>query len=58
MKKKIQSESKYTPVSDNVYHDGSSYRVRVCINGLKYSKNFPNKRQTIKYRNHLWNLTN
>jgi len=56
MKKK--TDSKYVPVSDNVYHDGSSYRVRVCINGLKYSKNFPNKRQAIKYRNQLWNLTN
>ena len=30
----------YVPVSNNVYHDGSSYRVRVSVNGTKYSKNF------------------
>jgi hypothetical protein len=53
---KTKTTSKYVPVSDNVYYDGSSYRVRVCINGLKYSKNFTNKRQAIKYRNQLWNL--
>ena len=25
----------YVPVSDNIYHDGSSYRVRVSVNGTK-----------------------
>ncbi len=53
---KTKTTPKYVPVGDNVYYDGSSYRVRVCINGLKYSKNFHNKRQAIKYRNQLWNL--
>jgi hypothetical protein len=43
----------YVPVSNNVYHDGSSYRVRVSINGTKYSKNFSNKKTAITYRNQL-----
>jgi hypothetical protein len=36
-----------------VYHDGSSYRVRVSVNGTKYSKNFSNKKTAITYRNQL-----
>jgi hypothetical protein len=43
----------YVPVSNNVYHDGSSYRVRVSVNGTKYSKNFSSKRTAITYRNQL-----
>jgi hypothetical protein len=43
----------YVPVSNNVYHDGSSYRVRVSINGTKYSKNFSNKKTAITFRNQL-----
>ena len=45
----------YVPVSNNVYHDGSSYRVRVSVNGTKYSKNFSSKRKAITYRNELQN---
>jgi hypothetical protein len=48
-----QTVTTYVPVSDNIYHDGSSYRVRVSINGQKYSKNFSNKRKAISYRNEL-----
>ena len=43
----------YVPVSNKVYHDGSSYRVRVSINGTKYSKNFSNKKTAITFRNQL-----
>ena len=43
----------YVPVSNNVYHDGSSYRVRVSINGTKHSKNFSNKKTAITFRNRL-----
>lgn len=50
---KRQTVTTYVPVSDNIYHDGSSYRVRVSINGTKYSKNFSNKRKAISYRNEL-----
>jgi hypothetical protein len=45
--------STYTPVADNVYHDGYSYRVRVSVNGNKISKNFSNKRKAIVFRNQL-----
>ena len=43
----------YVPVSDNIYHDGSSYRVRVSIDGTKYSKNFSSKRKAVQFRNEL-----
>ncbi len=43
----------YVPVSDNIYHDGSSYRVRVSVNGTKYSKNFSSKRKAVQFRNEL-----
>jgi hypothetical protein len=45
----------YVPVSDNIYHDGYSYRVRVSVNGKKVSKNFSNKKKAIAFRNELWN---
>jgi hypothetical protein len=48
-----QTVTTYVPVSDNIYHDGSSYRVRVSINGKKYSKNFSNKRKAVSFRNEL-----
>lgn len=47
------TKTTYVPVSNNVYHDGSSYRVRVSINGTKYSKNFSNKKTAITFRNQL-----
>ena len=43
----------YVPVSNNVYYDGHSYRVRVSVNGEKTSKNFSSKRNAISYRNQL-----
>jgi hypothetical protein len=48
-----RTKTTYVPVSNNVYHDGSSYRVRVSINGTKYSKNFSNKKTAITFRNQL-----
>ena len=47
------TKTTYVPVSNNVYHDGSSYRVRVSINGEKISKNFSNKKKAITFRNLL-----
>lgn len=46
-------KTQYVPVSNNVYHDGTSYRVRVSVDGVKYSKNFPSKKSAIAYRNSL-----
>ncbi len=43
----------YVPVSDNIYHDGTSYRVRESVNGTKYSKNFSNKKKAVQFRNEL-----
>jgi len=34
----------YVAVTNNVYHDGTSYRVRVSVDGIKYSKNFTSKK--------------
>ena len=55
MKKSAARRTKttYVPVSNNVYFDGSSYRVRASVNGSKISKNFSNKRTAITFRNQL-----
>ena len=55
MKKSAARRTKttYVPVSNNVYFDGSSYRVRASVNGTKISKNFSNKRTAITFRNQL-----
>lgn len=45
--------SSYTAISNNIYHDGFSYRVRVSISGTKYSKNFPSKKAAYAYRKQL-----
>ena len=52
-KTRSTTKTTYVPVSNNVYHDGSSYRVRVSVNGTKYSKNFSNKKTAITFRNQL-----
>ena len=43
----------YVPVTDNIYHDGFSYRVRVSVSGTKYSKNFSSRKKAVQYRNEL-----
>jgi hypothetical protein len=43
----------YVPVSSNIYFDGFSYRVRVSVEGTKYSKNFSSKKKAVQYRNQL-----
>ena len=48
-----QTVTTYVPVSDNIYHDGFSYRVRVSIDGTKYSKNFSSRKKAVQYRNEL-----
>jgi hypothetical protein len=56
MKKKTttrRTKTNYEAVSNNIYHDGTSYRVRVSIDGTKYSKNFTSKKQAVQYRNQL-----
>ena len=41
----------YLPITDHVYFDGTSFRVRFIINKIKHSKNFNNKKDAIKYKN-------
>lgn len=45
--------SQYEPVSNNIYFDGTSYRVRATVNGEKYSRNFSSKKQAFAYRKSL-----
>ncbi len=47
----------YTPVSSNIYFDGYSYRVRMSIDGVRYSKNFSSKTAAVKFRNQLQKRT-
>lgn len=50
---RVSQVTTYVPIANNIYHDGSSYRVRVKVNGETVSKNFSNKRKAIAYRNEL-----
>jgi hypothetical protein len=43
----------YVSIGSNVYYDGSSYRVRMTLDGTRVSKNFGSKRNAISYRNQL-----
>lgn len=40
----------YEFISDNVYYDGTSYRVRVSVNGSRVSKNFSSKKAALAFR--------
>jgi hypothetical protein len=52
-KKRPNQVTNYTRVSNNIYFDGTSYRVRASIDGTKYSKNFPSKTKAMSYRKTL-----
>ena len=43
----------YVPVSNNIYFDGTSYRVRVINQGVRTSRNFSSKRAAVTFRNKL-----
>lgn len=43
----------YKSVGPNIYFDGTSYRVRMILNGQRYSKNLSSKRAAVMYRNSL-----
>ena len=43
----------YIPVYHNIYHDGSAFRVRVCKDKVKTSKNFLSLREAVKFRRSL-----
>lgn len=43
----------YTNVAPNIYRSGDIYRVRITLDGVRYSKNFKSKRQAVIYRNSI-----
>lgn len=43
----------YVRVTDHIYFDGKSYRVRVSKDNNKISKNFPSKTKAIAYKKSL-----
>ena len=47
----------YVPVSHHIYHDGTSYRVRVSVNGTRYSQNFSSKKKAYAFRKSLLSPT-
>ena len=42
--------SVYEPITDNIYFDGYSYRVRVSVDGVKHSRNFSNKKAAVAFK--------
>lgn len=50
--KSTQTES-YQTVAKNIYRDGSSYRARVSVDGIRYSRNCRTKREAIEWRNEM-----
>ena len=50
--KRTQNES-YVSVAKNIYRDGSSYRARVSVDGIRYSRNCRTKREAIEWRNEM-----
>lgn len=48
----------YQPVAKNIYFDGASYRVRLIVNGQRYSKNLATKRSAVVYRNSILRSAN
>lgn len=54
--KKKGQVTTYVPISHHIYFDGFSYRVRVNVNGTRYSKNFPSQKKAYAFRKSL--LTN
>ena len=47
------SENNYSSVAKNIYRDGSSYRARVSVNGIRSSRNFRTKREAVQWRNEM-----
>jgi hypothetical protein len=43
----------YYPIDHHIYYDGSSFRVRVRIDGETFSVNTPDKMKATKIRNRL-----
>lgn len=46
-----KKKTNYVPVAENVYQTGQSYRVRITVNGERFSQNFNSKQKAIRFRN-------
>lgn len=46
-----QKTSVYIPITDHVYFNGSSYRVRFSKKNLKISKSFRSSNEAISFKN-------
>ena len=51
--KSNEPKTTYRSVGRNIYFDGFSYRVRMSIDGVRYSKNFSSKKSAVQFRNEL-----
>ena len=51
--KRTQNNESYVSVAKNIYRDGSSYRARVSVDGIRYSRNCRTKREAIEWRNEM-----
>lgn len=52
-RKSTKKSSNYERVAPNVYRDGSSYRARVSVNGVRFSLNCSSKTKAIQWRNRM-----
>jgi len=43
----------YVPVTNNIYYDGLSFRVRVTKNGVRTSKNYSSLRDALQCKTKL-----
>jgi len=41
----------YLPITDHIYFDGHSFRVRFMKNGKKHSRNFKTKKSALNFKN-------
>ncbi len=48
---KRNTHTVYIPITDHIYHDGLSFRVRFQKNKIKYSKNFSSFSDAFNYKN-------
>jgi len=45
----------YVPIDHHIYHNGISFRVRACIDGVKHTASFPSLKDALKFRKKLMN---
>jgi hypothetical protein len=50
---KRNTKTMYIRVTDNVYYDGLSYRVRLQKDNIKFSRNFKSIKLALSYKNNM-----